>query len=172
MFCKVNSNNNKVYLDRATSQYKNCEIIKCPKIYDFKPGAMAFQKDSPYLGLFNYYMRRMREAGVLQRIRKAYQSMPRVCPGLKGRPLGIENCVGAFLVIGMGIGAAIGLFTAEWIFKMSNGTSKKNEQGVESSLEGRQVERVSLNENQTQPTIEPSSELAIEVASIEIVNLE
>ena len=133
---------------------------------------MAFQKDSPYLGLFNYYMRRMRETGVLQRIHKAYQSMPRVCPGLEGRPLGIEHCAGAFLVIGMGIGAAIVLFSAEWIFKMTNRTTEKIGQGVESSLEDRQVERVLSKENQTQPTIEPSSELAIEVASIEIVNLE
>ena len=43
-----------------------------PKKYDTKPYAYGFQKDSPYLGIFNYYIKEMREKGALQKIQKKY----------------------------------------------------------------------------------------------------
>ena len=41
----------------------DCEVIVIPAKYDFKPYAYGFQKDSPYLGLFNHYLKEMREKG-------------------------------------------------------------------------------------------------------------
>jgi hypothetical protein len=41
----------------------DCEVIAIPAKYDFKPYAYGFQKDSPYLGLFNHYLKEMREKG-------------------------------------------------------------------------------------------------------------
>ena len=53
-------------------EYEKCELVAIPKKYDTKPYAYGFQKDSPYLGIFNYYIKEMREKGTLQQILKKY----------------------------------------------------------------------------------------------------
>ena len=53
-------------------EYENCEVVAIPAKYDTKPYAFGFQKDSPYLGVFNYYIKEMREKGSLKQIQKKY----------------------------------------------------------------------------------------------------
>ena len=55
---------------RSYPEYGSCELLQIPSKYDFKPYAYGFQKDSPYLPLFNYYLKEMREKGRLEKIRK------------------------------------------------------------------------------------------------------
>ena len=50
-----------------------------PAKYDSKPYAYPFQKDSPYLGVFNYYLNEMREKGSLKQIQKKYDPPDQVC---------------------------------------------------------------------------------------------
>ena len=64
----------------ASPEYANCEIIAIPEQYDFKPRAYGFQKDSPLLPLFNFYLREMREKGSLKKILDQYESRPQICP--------------------------------------------------------------------------------------------
>ena len=40
--------------------YINCKILVTPGKYDFKPYAYGFQKDSPFLPLFDYYLNQMK----------------------------------------------------------------------------------------------------------------
>jgi hypothetical protein len=45
-------------------EFTNCEVIATPAKYDFKPYAYGFQKNSPYLGVFNHVLKEMRETGM------------------------------------------------------------------------------------------------------------
>ena len=81
------------------SSYKSCKMIAIPTKYNFKPYAYGFQKDSPYLGLFNHYLKEMREKGVLKQILNKYETGTQVCPGESGKPLGFESCFTAFLAL-------------------------------------------------------------------------
>ena len=48
--------------------------------YDFKPYTYGFQKDSPFLPMFNYYINEMKEKGILQQILAKYKPSPQICP--------------------------------------------------------------------------------------------
>ena len=74
-------------------------MIAIPAKYDFKHMTYGFQKDSPYLGLFNHYMKEMREKGVLKQILNKYEIGTQVCPDESGKPLGFESCFTALLVL-------------------------------------------------------------------------
>lgn len=74
---------------------------------------MALQKNSPYLPLFNYHLRRMREKGALQKILLQYKPEAQKCPDTSGRPLGFESCHTAFIPITVGLCLALVLFIIE-----------------------------------------------------------
>ena len=92
---------------RAFPEYAACEVIAIPAKYDFKPYAYGFQKDSPYLPLFNHYLKDMREKGSLNQILKKYEAAPQVCPDSSGLPLGFDSCFTAFLLL---IGTSIKIY--------------------------------------------------------------
>ena len=58
---------------RSSKEYIACEIIATPAKYDFQPYAFVFQKNSPYLPLFNYYLKKMAEKGTLHQLIKKYE---------------------------------------------------------------------------------------------------
>ena len=82
-----------------------------------------------------------------------------VCQGLKGKPIGFENSIGAFLVLGTGIGAAILVLITENIFKRV--LCKKPDEEMQST-----------DQSTSEPAKQQSSESDIEVASIEDVGFE
>ena len=51
-----------------------------PAKYDFKPFAYGFQKDSPFLPMFNYYINEMKEKGSLEQIQAKYEPPKQICP--------------------------------------------------------------------------------------------
>ena len=82
-------------------------MIAIPGRYDYKPYAYGFQKDSPYLQIFNHYIKAMHEKGSLKQIIEKYTPPPQICPDLTGEALGFNSCISAFLVL-IG-GASFGL---------------------------------------------------------------
>ena len=84
-----------------------------PGKYDFKPQAMAFQKDSPFLPLFNYYLNEMKERGSLKQIQVKYEPPPQICPDYSGKSLGVSSVFAAFGVLFSGVGIALILFGLE-----------------------------------------------------------
>ena len=105
---------------RSSVEYKECEIIALPRKYEAKPYGFAFQTNSPYLQLFNYYINRLRENGILERASKAFEPEPQECPDIRGKALGFENCSGAFLVMMIGFGIAILTLGIETAIKKCN----------------------------------------------------
>ena len=59
--------------------------------------AWVFQKHSPYLQLFNYYLKMMKEKGTLQYLYSRFKPPPQICPDAAGKPIGFRNSITAFL---------------------------------------------------------------------------
>ena len=93
----------------AHQEYLDCEIIALPARYDFKPYAYGFQKDSPYLGLFNYYLKKMIESGSMHQILTKYESRGQICPDMSGQAIGFPSCFTAFLALLFGFVCSLGL---------------------------------------------------------------
>jgi len=92
--------------------------VLIPERHDFKPVAFGFQKDSPLLGPFNFYIRQMRERGALNQIIKKYKAQPQACPDFSGKPLGFENCFTAFAIVLGGFSFALLLYLMEMLNKV------------------------------------------------------
>ena len=92
-------------------------MIATPGKYDFKPYAYGFQKGSPYLFLFNHFIQEMRERGTMGAIIAKYETNSQVCPDFSGKPLGISTCIGAFIVLSLGMLAGWSLFMIEHLAK-------------------------------------------------------
>ena len=100
-------------LCRSTDAYVNCEIVATPGKYDFKPYAFGFQKDSPFLPLFDYYLNEMKEKGILKQIQVKYEPPPQVCPDYSGKSLGVGSVFAAFGLLVFGAVIAVILFCLE-----------------------------------------------------------
>ena len=48
-----------------------------------KPYAFGYQKDSPFAELFDHYIEKMRQTGVLDTIEKKYHGLEQKCPDLR-----------------------------------------------------------------------------------------
>ena len=101
------------FLPRSFDEYIDCKIVATPAKYDFKPYAWGFQKDSPFLPLFNYYLNAMKEKGSLQQIQVKYEPRPQSCPDYSGKSLGVGSVFSAFSVLFFGIGMSVILFGME-----------------------------------------------------------
>ena len=82
---------------RSRPEYISCKVIATPSKYNPYNAAMAFQKNSMYLALFNYYLRDMKEKGTFYKIANKYEPPPQICPDAGGLPLGFNSCFTAFL---------------------------------------------------------------------------
>ena len=103
----------------SLDEYVSCKLIAIPGRYDYKPYAYAFQKDSPYLPIFNHYIKEMQEKGVMDQILEKYAPAPQICPALTGVALGFESCFTAFLVLISGAVLGIILLIVELCAKTS-----------------------------------------------------
>ena len=98
---------------RNLDAYINCKIVATPGKYNFKPVAYGFQKDSPFLPLFDYYLNEMREKGSLKQIQVKYEPPPQICPDYSGKALGVSSAFSAFGLLFSGVGISLILFGLE-----------------------------------------------------------
>ena len=94
--------------------FTKCEIIAIPAKYDIKPMTFAFQKDSPYLPLFDFYMLQMEEKGINDQILANYKSPPQYCPDRSGLPVDMKSCFTLFLILLAGIAVSFILLPLEY----------------------------------------------------------
>ena len=84
-----------------------------PGKYNVKQLAYGFQKDSPFLPIFDYYLNEMREKGSLKQIQVKYEPPPQICPDYSGKALGVSSVFSGFGVLFSGVGIALILFGLE-----------------------------------------------------------
>ena len=166
------------FSSRQVKQYKNCEIIGLPRKYEFKPYAFAFQKNSPYLGLFNYYINGMRENGGLEKMRKECGPASQECQDLTGKPLGLKNCFGAILVMMVGVGSAITLMIIENILKKTKKKTSETIQNQSNQIEDNPIGATSgetwysPRANNVEDESRPKAENAKNVSNVEEIYVE
>ena len=78
---------------------------------------MALQKNSPFLGLFNYCLTQKRLKGILNKMDMDDRIQPQSCPNLSGKPLTITSCFTAFIVLFAGIGCGLVIWVFEFLGK-------------------------------------------------------
>ena len=107
-----------IYLFHTTltnlPEYKNCLLEGTRLLVNKVDLAFALRKNSPYLDLFNHALRKMVESGEMARIHMRYSVKEPTCndPG-KGKPLGFENIVLVFIILGAGFCISIIICTVE-----------------------------------------------------------
>ena len=99
----------------ATNEFKNCEIVVTEGKYFLRPYAWAFQKHSPYLAAFNFYLQEFIEKGTWNQILGSYEPLPQVCPDMNGKPLEWPNVFTAFLFLIGGAVLALLCFAFEFV---------------------------------------------------------
>ena len=84
-----------------------------PQKLNFRLRAFPFQKHSPYLEIFNFHLNLMHENGVLHKIKANYEPAPQKCSDNSGKPLTLNSCFSAFVVMIAGMVISIFLLISE-----------------------------------------------------------
>ena len=105
---------------RTYDEYERCEMKAIKAKYNVMTIAFGFQKDSPFLGLFNYYLKEMRETGTLDQILKKYESGPQVCEDYSGKPLGFGSVSAAFIIMILALISVWTIFLFEFVASFFN----------------------------------------------------
>ena len=64
-------------------EYINCEFIQIPGKYDPLDYAIAYQQNSVYAELLDYWINRMKENGVLDSLKTKYRLDAQECPSMR-----------------------------------------------------------------------------------------
>ena len=86
----------------------------------------SFPKNSPYLQLFDYYIIRLQERGILERIIKKHTPQPRDCNTSSAKAIGYESCFFAFLLLLLGSLFGIVLLIVECFWKKKKAQSESS----------------------------------------------
>ena len=93
----------------------NCDFLNIP--YDIDTGliTMAWSRHLPHRHFFNYFIRKMKESGQLDRILRKWQAKPRSDCGAAGEfvSMGIENTIYGFAMIAVAFVLAAFIFFYE-----------------------------------------------------------
>ncbi|XP_050714470.1 glutamate receptor 1-like [Eriocheir sinensis] len=68
----------------------------------FNPGALGWPRGSSYVEIFDYYIIRLRESGLLQKLARKWYPQPYDCNDEPVIPLGFQQVVTAFVALGVG----------------------------------------------------------------------
>ena len=112
-------------MPRYAEIYQKCEALNFPAKFEFIQVAYAFQKYSPYLKLFNYYLKKLEEGGTFYNLKNKYNRLPRVCSSDGGRPIGFSNTITAFIAFLIGLALGASLLILELLYHHKNKSSTK-----------------------------------------------
>lgn len=112
---------------RVNSEFAKCDVIDIPFKGNKNPNAFGFQKNSPYVEIFDYYLRELLEEGIVDKIKEKYRTLPPDCGNSAGKPLGFTNCFTAFLPLVLGTIIALIIALFENLFKINGRDVKVNE---------------------------------------------
>ena len=105
------------FVNDLLKDFLDCTIVATKGKYFPQPVAWPFPKHSPYLPLFNFYIKELIEKGQWNSIiEKDSFHQGQNCPDLSGKPIEFANCFSAFLLIIFGILTSFSLFLGELVF--------------------------------------------------------
>ena len=99
---------------RRCEQFKKCQVIAIPDVIDISSGGgWTFQKNSPFLPMFDFYINQLKEHGTYQRIEDVGNNKTlgpdQDCQDYDGKPIGYKKVFSlmTLLMLGMGTSAAV-----------------------------------------------------------------
>eukprot|EP00095_Tigriopus_kingsejongensis_P000205 maker-scaffold41_size498431-snap-gene-3.27 protein:Tk00205 transcript:maker-scaffold41_size498431-snap-gene-3.27-mRNA-1 annotation:"hypothetical protein L798_01404" len=101
---------------RYFQAYQDCRVIQIPQTYLRMPMGFGFQKNSPYLEIFNHEIAKMKENGVFARILEKFDLLPLDCLPKPGRALGMANLASAYSIYILGLTLSVAILILELIF--------------------------------------------------------
>ena len=151
---------------RLTKEYEKCEIIILPKRYNMQHFALGFQKDSPYLGLFNYYLRKMRQEGSLDKNVKGYEAVQQACPDKTGKALGFKNLIFPIFILVLGCLMSFLTLMFEFAYNRVSRHTKEDTNSTE-NLEDNKERKV---DSDSTNNLEDNKKPEVDVEAIEIID--
>ncbi|XP_045135079.1 probable glutamate receptor [Portunus trituberculatus] len=82
----------------------------------FNDGALGWPKGSPYTGIFDFHIIRLRESGVLHKLSRKWYPEAYSCVNSPVMPLGFQQVFTAFVALGLGAGLSILFLSGEKMF--------------------------------------------------------
>ncbi|XP_045610633.2 probable glutamate receptor isoform X2 [Procambarus clarkii] len=79
----------------------------------FNDGALGWPQGSPYLQLFDHFINKFRESGLLKKLMDVWYPRPYACPGQPVVALGLQQVFTAFVLLSLGAGLSFLLLSLE-----------------------------------------------------------
>ncbi|XP_069943415.1 probable glutamate receptor isoform X3 [Cherax quadricarinatus] len=79
----------------------------------FNDGALAWPQGSPYLQLFDHFINKYRESGILQKLKNVWYPRPYSCSNQPVVALGFQQVFTAFVLLSLGVGFSVLLLSLE-----------------------------------------------------------
>ena len=92
-----------IKISRTQDEFAKCHVMAIPSKICTMPMAFGFQKNSPYLPIFNFHIKKMIEKGTFDKFYQQFLPQPQVCPESAGKPLGFTSTLTGFLAYIAGI---------------------------------------------------------------------
>ena len=93
----------KMFFFSSSKEYQDCKILVTNARFVPRPVPWSFQKHSPYLDIFNFYLHRFEEIGAWNAIERAHQLKPQSCQNMSGSSLELTQCITAFVIFLSGL---------------------------------------------------------------------
>ncbi|XP_063874169.1 probable glutamate receptor [Scylla paramamosain] len=93
----------------------------------FNDGALGWPNGSPYTGIFDFHIIRLRESGVLQKLARKWYPSAYNCVNSPVMPLGFQQVFTAFVALGFGAGLSILFLSGEKMFFQRSTYNNRNQ---------------------------------------------
>ena len=125
----------KIFFRSSIGYIKNCDVIDIPQaIAKIKTG-FPFQKNSPYLKIFNRKIKDLKEKGILSKIINKHRLTPRNCQTSSATTIDVEDCFTAYLIWACGLVLGLLFLMVEKSFIDKKKRSRINETDKELSYQ-------------------------------------
>ncbi|XP_076042192.1 glutamate receptor ionotropic, kainate glr-3-like [Oratosquilla oratoria] len=113
-----------------------CDYVVLPKDYFTLSTAMGVTTGSPYKRIFNAYLLKMKDSGMMDKFRRNHVSQYSDCEQTGAQPLGIQNVFSGFMLVPFGVAMATVFLFIEFVclrfsrttdLKSSSNTGKQKE---------------------------------------------
>ena len=96
-------------------EFKKCQVIAIPDVIDISSGGgWTFQKNSPFLPMFDFYINQLKEHGTYQRIEDVGNNKTlgpdQDCQDYDGKAIGHKKVFSLLTLLMLGMGARAAVF--------------------------------------------------------------
>jgi len=119
-------------------EYRRCDVMDIQNIISIDRFAFPFPKRGQFNDLINYGLKKMIESGELKKLQIKWGNPDQKCGGGKGRTLGFENTMPAFLIFVAGMSLSLFIIIFEMTIKKILGMDEAKQSWIDDEREEKQ----------------------------------